>query len=113
MEKQERKSKSHVLAIPVPAQGHINPMMQFSKRLASKGVQVTIVIFSSKVLKHTHRLGSVEVVTIDFVSYEGKLSSDDYLKQLRATVTRKLPELVAELNNSSGHPISCLLYDSH
>ncbi|KAH8510465.1 hypothetical protein H0E87_008139 [Populus deltoides] len=113
MEKQERKSKSHVLAIPVPAQGHINPMMQFSKRLASKGVQVTIVIFSSKVLKHTHRLGSVEVVTIDFVSYEGKLSSDDYSKQFRATVTRKLPELVAELNKSSGHPISCLLYDSH
>jgi pathogen-inducible salicylic acid glucosyltransferase len=65
------------------------------------------------VTKHTCRLDSVEVVTVDFVSYEGKLSSDDYSKQFRATVTRKLPELVAELNNSSGHPISCLLYDSH
>nr|XP_034928410.1 UDP-glycosyltransferase 74E1-like [Populus alba] len=113
MEKQERQSKSHVLALPIPAQGHINPMMQFSKRLASKGLHVTIVIFSSKVTKHTRRLGSVEVVTVDFVSYEGKLSSDDYSKQFLAAVTRKLPELVAELNNSSGHPISCLLYDSH
>ncbi|KAG6767694.1 hypothetical protein POTOM_028908 [Populus tomentosa] len=65
------------------------------------------------VTKHTRRLGSVEVVTVDFVSYEGKLSSDDYSKQFQAAVTRKLPELVAELNNSSGHPISCLLYDSH
>ena len=113
MEKQERQSKGHVLALPVPAQGHINPMMQFSKRLASKGLHVTIVIFSSMVTKHTRRLGSVEVVTVDFVSYEGKLSSDDYSKQFQAAVTRKLPELVAELNNSSGHPISCLLYDSH
>ncbi|KAJ6734014.1 GLYCOSYLTRANSFERASE [Salix koriyanagi] len=113
MEKQQKKSKSHVLAIPVPAQGHINPMMQFSKRLASKGIQVTVVIFSNMVLRHSRRLGSVQVVTVDFVSYEGKLSSDDYSKQFRATVTRKLPELVAELSNSSGNPISCLLYDSH
>ncbi|KAJ6734011.1 GLUCOSYL/GLUCURONOSYL TRANSFERASES [Salix koriyanagi] len=111
MEKQNRMS--HVLAIPIPAQGHINPMTQFSKRLASKELQVTIVIFSSKVLKHTRRLGSVQVVTIDFDGYEGKISLDDYLKQFRATVTRKLPELVAELSTSSGHPISCLLYDSH
>uniref|UniRef100_A0A6N2MMR5 Glycosyltransferase N-terminal domain-containing protein n=1 Tax=Salix viminalis TaxID=40686 RepID=A0A6N2MMR5_SALVM len=112
MEKQNRMM-SHVLAIPIPAQGHINPMAQFSKRLASKELQVTIVIFSSKVLKHTRRLGSVQVVTIDFDGYEGKISLDDYLRQFRATVTRKLPELVAELSTSSGHPISCLLYDSH
>ncbi|KAJ6289542.1 hypothetical protein OIU76_025373 [Salix suchowensis] len=111
MEKQNRMS--HVLAIPIPAQGHINPMAQFSKRLASKELQVTIVIFSSKVLQHTRRLGSVQVVTIDFDGYEGKISLDDYLQQFRATVTRKLPELVAELSTSSGHPISCLLYDSH
>ncbi|KAJ6366635.1 hypothetical protein OIU77_003089 [Salix suchowensis] len=111
MEKQNRMS--HVLAIPIPAQGHINPMTQFSKRLASKELQVTIVIFSNKVLKHTRRLGSVQVVTIDFDGYEGKISLDDYLQQFRATVTRKLPELVAELSTSSGHPISCLLYDSH
>ena len=113
MEKQQKKSKSHVLAIAVPAQGHINPMMQFSKRLSSKGIQVTIVIFSNMVLRHSRRLGSVQVVTVDFDGYEGKISLDDYLKQFRATVTRKLPELVAELSTSSGHPISCLLYDSH
>uniref|UniRef100_A0A6N2LK14 Uncharacterized protein n=1 Tax=Salix viminalis TaxID=40686 RepID=A0A6N2LK14_SALVM len=35
-----------------------------------------------------------------------KISVDDYLKQFQATVTRKLTELVAELNTSSVH--SCL-----
>ena len=89
---------SHVLAIPIPAQGHINPVMQFSKRLASKGIQVTIVIFSNMVLRHSRRLGSVHVVIVDFDGYEGKISLDDYLKQFRAMVTRKLPELVAELS---------------
>jgi hypothetical protein len=33
---------AHVLVLPFPTQGHINPMLQFSKRLASKGVKVTL-----------------------------------------------------------------------
>jgi pathogen-inducible salicylic acid glucosyltransferase len=111
--KQKKMRKSHVLVIPYPAQGHINPMIQFSKRLASKGLQVTAVIFSSQaLLKHT-QLGSVGVVTIDCQSHEeAKISIDDYLKQFQATVTLKLRELVAELKNSSGYPICCLVYDS-
>ncbi|PNT28818.1 hypothetical protein POPTR_007G140300v4 [Populus trichocarpa] len=106
-------SKSHVLVIPYPAQGHINPMIQFSKRLASKGLQVTAVIFSSQALLEHTQLGSVGVVTIDCQSHEeAKISIDDYLKQFQATVTLKLRELVAELKNSSGYPICCLVYDS-
>ncbi|KAJ6418993.1 hypothetical protein OIU84_029155 [Salix udensis] len=114
MKKQQKiMSESHVLVIPYPAQGHINPMIQFSKRLASKGLRVTAVIFSSQALLEHTQLGSVEVVTIDFHIYEAaKISVDDYLKQFQATVTRKLTELVAELNSSSGFPISCLVYDS-
>uniref|UniRef100_A0A6N2MMS2 Glycosyltransferase n=1 Tax=Salix viminalis TaxID=40686 RepID=A0A6N2MMS2_SALVM len=114
MKKQKIMSdQSHVLVIPYPAQGHINPMIQFSKRLASKGLQVTAVIFSSQALLEHTQLGSVEVVAIDFHIYEAaKISVDDYLKQFQATVTRKLTELVAELNSSSGFPISCLVYDS-
>ncbi|CAI9112405.1 OLC1v1012853C1 [Oldenlandia corymbosa var. corymbosa] len=37
-------TKSHVLVLTLPAQGHINPLLQFSKLLASKGIiKVTIV----------------------------------------------------------------------
>ncbi|CAD6214104.1 unnamed protein product [Miscanthus lutarioriparius] len=34
---------AHVLIVPFPAQGHMNPMVQFAKRLASKGVATTLV----------------------------------------------------------------------
>ncbi|KAK4349512.1 hypothetical protein RND71_032267 [Anisodus tanguticus] len=34
--------KAHCLILPYPMQGHINPMLQFSKRLQSKGVKITI-----------------------------------------------------------------------
>ena len=34
---------AHVLVVPLPAQGHMNPMVQFARRLASKGVATTLV----------------------------------------------------------------------
>lgn len=36
-------SKPHALAIPLPAQGHINPLMRFCKTLASRGFLITFV----------------------------------------------------------------------
>ncbi|KAJ6866159.1 hypothetical protein NC652_037649 [Populus alba x Populus x berolinensis] len=110
MEKQGRIC--HVVVIPYPVQGHINPMIQFSKRLASKGLQVTLVIFSSQTLSMPASLGSVKVVTISDSSDTGSSSIADLLKQFQATVTQKLSQLVVELGISSGHPVSCLVYDS-
>ncbi|GLJ04845.1 hypothetical protein SUGI_0004670 [Cryptomeria japonica] len=38
--------KGHVVVISYPATGHTNPMLQFSKNLASRGVIVTFVNFN-------------------------------------------------------------------
>ena len=35
--------QSQILVFPSPGQGQMSPMIQFSKRLASKGVRVTLV----------------------------------------------------------------------
>ncbi|KAJ0034758.1 hypothetical protein Pint_26256 [Pistacia integerrima] len=43
----QRGEETHILTIPFPAQGHINPMLQLSKRLASKGLKVTLVTAES------------------------------------------------------------------
>ncbi|KAI8015403.1 UDP-glycosyltransferase 74F2 [Camellia lanceoleosa] len=42
MEKHKRDYKAHYLVFPFPRQSHINPMLQFSKRLEHKGVKVTL-----------------------------------------------------------------------
>ena len=39
----QTQTQPHILVLPYPIQGHINPMLQFSKRLASKGPRVTFV----------------------------------------------------------------------
>uniref|UniRef100_J3LRS5 Glycosyltransferase N-terminal domain-containing protein n=1 Tax=Oryza brachyantha TaxID=4533 RepID=J3LRS5_ORYBR len=35
---------AHVLVVPYPSQGHMNPMLEFARKLASKGVAVTVVL---------------------------------------------------------------------
>ncbi|KAE8057459.1 hypothetical protein FH972_014149 [Carpinus fangiana] len=40
---EERPYRAHVVVLPLHGQGHINPMLQFSKRLASKGlIKITV-----------------------------------------------------------------------
>ncbi|KAM0961830.1 hypothetical protein ACFX2I_021037 [Malus domestica] len=36
------EKRVHVVVLPYPSQGHINPLLQFAKRLASKGVKATL-----------------------------------------------------------------------
>ncbi|KMT10510.1 hypothetical protein BVRB_5g116340 [Beta vulgaris subsp. vulgaris] len=38
----EGESSKHVMVLTYPAQGHINPLIQFTKLLASKGVKATL-----------------------------------------------------------------------
>lgn len=39
---EERAYKAHVVVLPFYGQGHLNPILQFSKRLASKGLKITV-----------------------------------------------------------------------
>jgi pathogen-inducible salicylic acid glucosyltransferase len=43
MEKERIGYRAHCLVLTYPTQGHINPMLEFSKRLEHKGVKVTLV----------------------------------------------------------------------
>jgi pathogen-inducible salicylic acid glucosyltransferase len=55
MEKKVIANKVHCLVLPYPAQGHINPMLQFSKLLQHQGIRVTLVT----TLYHRNTLQSV------------------------------------------------------
>jgi len=37
----------HAIVVPMPGQGHINPMMQLAKKLASMGISITFVLTQS------------------------------------------------------------------
>ncbi|KAI3941999.1 hypothetical protein MKW98_005528 [Papaver atlanticum] len=61
MEKMRMEKRGHVLMIRYPSQGHINPCLQFLKRLVSKGLKTTFVttnfIYKSIKPKLGHNIG--------------------------------------------------------
>ncbi|KAL7201225.1 hypothetical protein ACSBR1_033016 [Camellia fascicularis] len=65
METPNRAYKAHVLVLPYPAQGHINPMLQFSKRLVARGVKATLAnsVFISKSM-HKDPISTIDTDTL-------------------------------------------------
>ncbi|CAK9183224.1 unnamed protein product [Ilex paraguariensis] len=92
MEKEKVVYGAHVLALPYPSQGHINPMLQFCKRLVSKrNIKATLAI-TNFISNSIHpQSSSVQLDTI----------SDGYDEA----------ELIKK-HQSSEHPITCVLYDA-
>lgn len=115
MEKGRRSSRVHVLSIPYPTQGHLNPMLQFCKRLVSKGLKATLAIttFTSKSV-HPNS-DSVQFDTISDGYDEGGFRQagdvQAYLTRFEAVGSKTLAELI-ERHKISGHPIDCVIYDA-
>ncbi|KAA8532160.1 hypothetical protein F0562_006698 [Nyssa sinensis] len=106
-------SRTHVMVIPFPVQGHINPMLQFAKRLAFKGISVTLVTTTSASKSMQVQASSVRIEVISDGFNEGDKAdpSDVYLERFKVAVSQSLGELI-EKQNSSGCPPKVLVYDS-
>ncbi|KAM3702243.1 hypothetical protein ACJW31_04G011300 [Castanea mollissima] len=106
--------KTHILVIPYPVQGHINPMLQFSKRLATKGARVTLVA-TSTIRNSMQALQGASSVNIKIIS-DGS-EGEETVESLIATVDRfkdvvsqSLAEYIEKLN-SSKYPPKFIVYD--
>ncbi|KAM3270676.1 UDP-glycosyltransferase 74F2 [Capsicum chacoense] len=106
--------KAHCLILPYPGQGHVNPMVQFSKRLQSKGVKITIVPTKS-FLKNMQELPtSMSIEAISDGYDDGGLdqagSYAAYLTRFEEVGSITLAQLIQKLTNSEC-PVNCIVYD--
>ncbi|KAF7845121.1 UDP-glycosyltransferase 74G1-like [Senna tora] len=110
----------HCIAIAFPAQGHITPLLQFSKRLGQKRVRVTLVLttFFSKTIP-LKDLASNNNITLETISdgfdqggYKEAGDYEVYMNTFRRVGSRGLSELVRRLA-SSGLAVDCIVYDSY
>ncbi|MFS7965214.1 putative UDP-glucuronosyl/UDP-glucosyltransferase [Helianthus anomalus] len=107
----------HVLLFPFPAQGHINPLIQFGKRLVSKGVKTTLVttIYLNSTLSHKNSTTSIEIQAISDGFDEGGYASADspesYLKVFKEVGSKSLSDLVKKLQKE-GNNIDAIIYDA-
>ncbi|KAM7259472.1 hypothetical protein ACFE04_015213 [Oxalis oulophora] len=112
----EVSTKAHALILPYPAQGHINPMFQFAKRLVAKGVKATLVTtkFISKSMPIIDSSSNIHIETISDGFDEGGFSTADsiehYLSTLQAVGSQSLVDLIQKLKNSN-NPVTVIIYD--
>lgn len=103
----------HVLLIPYPSQGHINPILQFAKRLASKGVKATVAT-TTYTVKSIHAAAvSVEPISdgFDEGGFAQAKRADVYLRSFEANGSRTLSGVIAKYEGTA-HPVNCVVYDS-
>eukprot|EP01018_Ginkgo_biloba_P015403 Gb_14885 [translate_table: standard] len=117
--------KPHVVVVSYPAQGHINPMLQFSKRLAHKGLLVTFVTTQSSLERMLELEAQDEgesskpdlAIRFESISdgfpgdFDRAQNVDMFLEQLRKMGGFALGRLIERLN-SQGTTASCIIYDS-
>ncbi|KAF7825909.1 UDP-glycosyltransferase 74F2-like [Senna tora] len=94
---QSKNTRGHCLVLPFPTQGHINPMLQFSKRLAHKAIES---------ISDGHDNGGI---------LEAK-SDTSYVQAFEEVGSKTLHELLQKLvggeDDEDSSSIDCVVYDS-
>lgn len=109
------RSDAHILVFPFPTPGHINPMLQFSKRLASMGLRVTLVTTqpNTKPIEEAQSNYPIHIEPISdgFQPGEKAQSVEAYLEKFQKVASQSLAQLVEKLARSK-RPIKFIVYDS-
>ncbi|KAH6786585.1 hypothetical protein C2S52_006137 [Perilla frutescens var. hirtella] len=105
-------TKPHVLFVPHPAQGHINPTLAFAKRLASEGIKVTFIITTN--LSKSAKISDCSSITIDYISdgseeVKEPETIEAYFKRIKAVFLVNLTDFI---QSSSASPATLVIYDS-
>lgn len=124
METMNANIKARVLVLSYPATGHTNPMLQFSKNIASRGLLVTFVTFSynhDKIIQAKESLQQLKL-PIQFESIPDGLPQDHTLdsninhvvfNHMNNTMDGSgLEQLIRRLNaTGNGPPVCCIVYN--
>ncbi|XP_017972910.1 PREDICTED: UDP-glycosyltransferase 74G1 [Theobroma cacao] len=108
-------NNAHVLILPYTAQGHINPMLQFAKRLVSKGLKATLVtstFISKSMLVDPNTPIDIQSISdgFDEGGFAQAESSEDYLTTFQKVGSPSLATLMKKLGEI-GRPVHALIYD--
>nr|XP_027062298.1 UDP-glycosyltransferase 74G1-like [Coffea arabica] len=105
--------RAHCLILPYPVQGHINPMLQFAKRLQHEGVKVTFATtkFLFETVDEVSASISVETISDGYDEGANGIAMEIYFPRFQKVGSETLTELVLKLQDS-GRPVDCIIYDA-
>ncbi|XVF61785.1 hypothetical protein PTKIN_Ptkin08bG0158300 [Pterospermum kingtungense] len=108
-------AQPQVLLVTYPAQSHINPSLQFAKKLIGHGVHVTIITAVSalnRMDKPSHVQGLTYAAFSDGYDQGFNLQTDDpnrYMVEIKRCGSQTLREFIAQSINQ-GTRFSCIVY---
>ncbi|CAI9762814.1 unnamed protein product [Fraxinus pennsylvanica] len=106
---------SHILLVSFPGQGHINPSLQFAKRLLQMGVKVTLCTSQSAIRRMSKTASIIPCLTLAPFSdgYDnGWTTADDvqeFFISFRTCGTEAVTNLILAKENE-GHPFTHVVY---
>ncbi|RVW67418.1 Crocetin glucosyltransferase, chloroplastic [Vitis vinifera] len=105
----------HFLIISLPLQGHINPALQFAKRLIRTGAHVTFAVSVSahRRMPKDPTLPGLTLVLFSDGYDDGIKYSDDHVQHSMSEIKRCGPETLRRITAMSadqGRPVTCLLH---
>ncbi|WOG87231.1 hypothetical protein DCAR_0206454 [Daucus carota subsp. sativus] len=105
----------HILLITFPAQGHINPSLQFAKKLTSMGAEVTFATSLSAHTRMAKTLAATKGLHLASFSdgYDDGFKLTDDANKFMSSIRSHGSERVREILRSSaekGRPVSCVVY---
>ncbi|XP_023002861.1 UDP-glycosyltransferase 74E2-like [Cucurbita maxima] len=107
---------SHVVLFAYPKQGHLSPMLQFAKRLASKGLRITFLTTTSATKSLEIDLPASYQIDLRFISdvrTEPIRSLKDEHESFEAVVSKSFGDFIDRTLRSSGYdPPRFVVFDS-
>ncbi|XP_068657274.1 UDP-glycosyltransferase 84B2-like [Aristolochia californica] len=113
------EGESHVLLVAFAAQGHINPMLKFGRRLASKGLRVTLATTDNARERFSKAVASTggdrHEIRLEFFSdgmsldFDRITHMDHFFQQLGEHGPGNLTKLIDDVYHSRGRKLCCIV----
>ncbi|KAL1220242.1 UDP-glycosyltransferase 76E4 [Cardamine amara subsp. amara] len=107
--------KRRILLVPIPAQGHVTPMMQLGKTLHLRGFSITVAQGQfNQVSSSSRHFPGFQFVTIPESLPESeleRLGPVEFLIKLNKTSKPSFKDCISQLILEHGNDIACIIYD--
>ncbi|CAN8254963.1 unnamed protein product [Cochlearia groenlandica] len=110
----EEKSTRRIVLVPVPAQGHISPMMQLGKALYLKGFSITVAQTKFNYFAPSHDFTDFQFVTIPETLHASDFKSLGPIRlqhKLNKECQVSFKDCMSQLLLQHSNHIACVIYD--
>ncbi|XP_008230872.1 PREDICTED: UDP-glycosyltransferase 83A1-like [Prunus mume] len=114
-------SNPHILAVPLPAQGHVIPLMELSQCLVNHGFTVTFVNTDYNHKRVVNALAADESQLSDRIRlvslpdglepWEARHEVGKFCEATQRVMPGKLEELIEKINQGEGDKVTCVIAD--